>query len=69
MAERRYPQGKLNADDLGETAMAITVKNGKVIIAFPYPMDWIGLGYAEAKAIGEAILRRAEDIKPPEPPV
>jgi hypothetical protein len=58
-----YPRGKLNAADLGATPLAVTVKDGTVIIAFNKPMDWIGLGYEEAKALGECLLKRAEEIK------
>jgi hypothetical protein len=63
MPKHRYPRGQLNADDQGQFGMAITVQDGTIIIAFPKPVTWIGLGYDEAKAIGEALLKRAEEIR------
>jgi hypothetical protein len=59
----KYPQGKLTADDEGETQIAITVQDNAVIVAFTKPMNWIGLDYDSAKTIGEALLRRAEEIR------
>lgn len=43
--------------------MAVGVKDGTVVIRFTKPIAWIGLGYDEAKALGESLLRHAEEIK------
>ena len=59
----QFPRGKLASNDQGATPIAVTVKDGTVVIAFTKPMDWIGLGYAEAKALGECLLKRAEEIR------
>jgi hypothetical protein len=59
----QFPRGKLSSDDLGATQIAIAVKDGTVVMRFSKPMDWIGLGYAEAKALGECLLKRAEEIR------
>lgn len=63
MSRPKFPRGKLNAADEGATKVAVGVKDGTVILAFPQPTTWIGLGYDEAKAIGEALLKRAEEIR------
>lgn len=62
-ATGNYPRGKLNAEDLGGTQMAVGVQNNTVIIAFPKPMDWIGLGYDDAVHLANLLLKRAEEIK------
>lgn len=58
-----YPRGQLTPDDEGETELAIGVENNTVIIVFKKPTKWIGLDYATAVAMAEAILKRAEEIK------
>jgi hypothetical protein len=63
MNDERYPRGKVRTDDLGTTELLVTVKDGTVLIVFSKPMDWIGLGYEEAKALGECLLARAEEIR------
>ena len=63
MAKPHYPRGRLNADDEGELRLAITVKDGTIIFAFGKAVTWIGLDYDQAKAIGELLLRRAEEIR------
>jgi hypothetical protein len=59
----QYPRGKLSDDDLGETTIAITVKDKTLIIAFTKPMDWIGMDKETALAIGNQIIKRANEIK------
>ncbi len=63
MTDSRYPRGKLRPDDQGETQLAIAVRNNTVVLHFGKPVVWIGLGYTEAKALGEALLARAEEIR------
>lgn len=60
----RYPLGQIAPDDQGETELAIAVVHGTVVIRFPKPMTWLGFGPREARALGEALIRKAEEIKP-----
>ncbi len=59
----QFPRGRLNPADKGATEVAITVQDGTVIVRFPTPTLWLGLGYDEAKALGECLLKRAEEIR------
>lgn len=58
-----YPRGKLFPDDEGATQVAVTVANSTVVVRFAKPMRWLGLDYDSAKALGEALLKRAEEIR------
>lgn len=63
MEKRNYPRGRLGPSDEGQTQVAVTEKNGTVIIAFNKPMRWIGLGHEEAKALGEKLIQLAGRIR------
>lgn len=39
------------------------VRNNTVIIAFPKPVKWIGLGYDDVLKLVEILQKRAEQIK------
>lgn len=58
-----FPRGKLTPEDKGELEVAITVKQATVIVEFPYPVKWFGLGYNECRGLAELLLKRAEEIK------
>jgi hypothetical protein len=60
----RFPRGKLNADDEGQLAVAITTKDKTVIIDFGKPVVWFGLDYHTAMALADNIRLRAQEIKP-----
>jgi hypothetical protein len=60
--QRRFPEGRLGPDDDGETAIAIGVKQGKVIVALPHPMKWIGVTADGARDFASMLLKRAEEI-------
>jgi len=60
-----YPRGQISPDDKGELEIAITVKRGTVIMLFRKPVEWLGLGYSEARSLGEMLLKKAEEIKLP----
>ena len=64
----QYPRGKLNADDEGQLAIAITTKDKTVVIDFGKGVTWLGLGAEEARQLGRNLLRRADEIAPPERP-
>ncbi len=58
-----YPRGKLRPDDDGSVQIALAVKDGTVIVRFPHPVVWLGLGHDEAKALGEALIEKANEVK------
>lgn len=57
----KFPQGHYTPDDEGELQIAIAVdsRNGKVVIQFGKPTAWIGMGPAEAKALGLILIAKA----------
>lgn len=59
-----FPRGKLNADDEGQLAIRIGVKDRTVVIDFGKQVVWFGMDYFTAKALAENILKHAEAIKP-----
>lgn len=67
MSRRRYPDGKLAADDHGELAMRIDIYRGVVRIDFGKPIAWLGLDKPSALSIAETIVRYAATLPgPPE---
>jgi hypothetical protein len=64
----QYPRGKLNADDEGALAIAITVKDKTVIVDFGKPVNWLGLDADSARNLARTLLRRADEAAPPERP-
>jgi len=57
-----FPDGKLNENDEGEIAIAITKSNGNVVIDFGMQVHWIGFTTAQAIGIGELLIKRAKEI-------
>jgi hypothetical protein len=58
----KYPRGKLSDDDEGSLTLAITIKDRTVIIAFPKPVEWIGMSKQDALAIAQLLIERANEI-------
>jgi hypothetical protein len=48
--KREWPQGRISGEDDGATAFMIAADPSRkvVLITFPKPMNWIGLGVNEA---------------------
>jgi hypothetical protein len=58
---RKYPRGKLSADDEGEITMSMYWKDGAFIIDFGKDVKWIGLDRVEAQEFALRILRMTAD--------
>jgi hypothetical protein len=65
-ATDRFPEGKLAPEDEGEIRFGVTVKDGKVVIAFGKPVAWIGMTVAQARELGQLILERAAEAGGPD---
>jgi hypothetical protein len=57
-----YPQGRLNADDAGALPMAISQRDGAVVIDFPKPVAWIGFTPDDAMQIAQLLMKHAREI-------
>lgn len=64
-ADRKWPQGRIEGEDDGETAFAIAAdpRNKIVRIQFSKPMHWLGLGEVEARQLGEMLIQKANELK------
>ncbi len=60
-ATGKYPEGALTEDDEGELRVGVTVADGKVVLAFGKPIDWIGFGAEQARDIAQTLLNRAQE--------
>ena len=59
----RYPEGKLTEQDDGEIQMGVTVRDGKIIIAFGDPVSWIAFGPKEARELAGHLVERARMLE------
>lgn len=59
----KYPQGKLTESDEGELEFSIAVHEGRVILNWGKPVQWIGVPPAKARAIAASLLRTAEEAE------
>ncbi len=57
-----YPNGRLNAEDSGALAVAITHENGAVKLQFPKPVAWIGFSPEQAIDIAETLIKHARAL-------
>ena len=57
-----FPDGKLNKDDAGALSLAITEEGGKVVMAFPKPVAWIGFTGDQAMEIAQTLIKHARKV-------
>jgi hypothetical protein len=60
---KRYPEGKLTQSDHGELEFRITAVDGRVVMDWGQPVQWVGLTPSEARAIADALVRQAEEAE------
>lgn len=60
----KYPRGKLNEHDEGQTSMAIAADNkkGVVIVQFFKPIAWLGLPKQQALELSELLKSKANEL-------
>lgn len=58
-ASGRFPEGKLNENDEGELRLAVTSKDGKVIVDFGKPVNWLGLSRDQAMEFAKLLRKHA----------
>jgi len=56
------PQEKLDPHDQGGVQVGITDVNGKVVIQFGQPLEWIGFEPDQAILVGQDMIQRAKKI-------
>lgn len=56
---RKYPDGRLGAEDDGELEVAITNKNGRVLMHFGKQIEWIGFTAEQAVEIAKCLFEHS----------
>lgn len=54
---KKYPRGKVRADDSGQVAMKFAIQDNTLLIIFPHPTTWIGLGLSDVKNLRELLAK------------
>lgn len=62
MINEKYPNGKLNESDEGQTELFLGVENGAVIIKFNQPVSWVGITPDQAIKIANGLIAKARSI-------
>lgn len=59
-ADRQFPAGRMGAEDDGQLSYAIATddRHRAIVIRFPKPVDWIGLGLDEATELRDQLTER-----------
>ena len=62
--KRSYSQGRLNAEDDGDLAAALTVVKGKIVIDFGKRyITWLAMSVDEAEVLAKLILSKVQEIR------
>lgn len=61
-ATGKYPEGKLTNNDEGELMFGIAIYEGKLILNFGKPVEWIGMTKKQAKDLAEHILNKIKEF-------
>lgn len=62
-ATGKFPRGKLNADDEGELRYGIAHDHGKILVKFGKPVELLGFDPQSARALANALLRKAYEAE------
>lgn len=65
VAKREYPAGRMGAEDDGVLtyAMANDDRHRTIIIRFPKPIEWIGMGLQEAVQLRDSLDERIAALR------
>ncbi len=64
-ARREYPSGRMGAEDDGALCYVMTTdaKHGTIIMRFGKPVEWIGMGIAEAEQLRDNLTERLLELR------
>src|ERR1035437_6674299 len=57
-----YPNGKLNDNDNGQLAIALTTEKGNVKIQFAGPVTWLAMPPEQALLLAESIIEKVNEL-------
>jgi hypothetical protein len=58
-----YPRGKIKADDDGEVTMSFAIQDNTLLVMFPHPTTWIGLGRSDVERLIELLQQKLTELK------
>lgn len=63
-AQRKWPEGRIAAEDDGELAIMIATDPAKNVVRFEFgkPVAWLAMPPEQAKELGELMIRRANEL-------
>ena len=56
--------GRATLENSGETQIGVTTADGRVVVAFTEPLDWIGMSPRQAFTIAMLIVKNAIELDP-----
>lgn len=59
-ATGNFPDGKLNSSDEGEIQIGIKQIDGRVVMNFGKPIEWIGFTKEQAVQIAESLIKNSK---------
>lgn len=57
-----FPEGKLTKTDEGAIQFAVGEKDGKVVLDFGTPVNWVGMNPQQAADLASLLLKRAREV-------
>jgi len=63
VGSRKFPRGKLRADDEGQLAMRLAIQDGTLLVIFPKPVTWFGLGPNEVEGLIKLLEGKLAELR------
>ena len=57
-----YPEGHLTPTDEGAIQFAVGESNGKVVVDFGTPVQWLGMSVQQAADLASSLLKKAREV-------
>lgn len=57
-----FPEGQLTKTDEGAIQFAVGEKDGKVVLDFGTPVNWVGMNPQQAADLASLLLKRAREV-------
>jgi hypothetical protein len=57
-----FPEGKLTKTDEGAIQFAVGEKDGKIVLDFGTPVNWVGMSPQQAADLASLLLKRAREV-------
>jgi hypothetical protein len=59
----KYPEGKMTQSDKGELQFKVVAYEGRVIMDWGRPVQWVGFRPFEARTVADALIRYAAEAE------